>query len=134
MTALKQRSTGLLKETEKDIENAILAALQTVKGCKAWKNQSVGIYDPTKKSFRRRSRYQIKGVSDILGIYKGKMICLEVKTKKGRLSPEQKSFLEEMQALGAFTACVRSVPEALAVLGLIDCDRLHNKLETLLKE
>lgn len=134
MTALKQRSTGLLKETEKDIENAILEALQYIKGCKAWKNQSVGIYDPTRKSFRRRSKYQIKGVSDILGIYKGKMICLEVKTKKGRLSPEQKQFLEEMQKLGAFTACVRSVPEALAVVGLIDTYILHNKLEKLSQE
>lgn len=134
MIASKQRSIGLLKETEKDIENSILEALQTIKGCKVWKNQSVGIYDPTKKSFRRRSKYQIKGVSDILGIYKGKMLCLEVKTKKGRLSPEQKQFLEEMQALGAATACVRSIPEALAVLGLIDCDILHNKLEMLSTE
>lgn len=134
MTVSKQRSTELLKETEKDIENSILATFQTVKGCKAWKNQSVGIYDPTRQSFRRRSRFQIKGVSDILGIYKGKMICLEVKTKKGRLSPEQKQFLEEMEAMGAFTACVRSIPEALAVLGRVDCDKLHNKLETLLKE
>lgn len=134
MTALKRKSTALLKETEKDIENAILAALKLVKGCKAWKNQSVGIYDPTRKTFRSRSKYQIKGVSDILGIYKGRMLCLEVKTQKGRLSPEQKQFLEEMQALGAATACVRSVPEALTVLGLIDADILRNKLEAIAKE
>jgi hypothetical protein len=94
----------------------------------------VGIYDPTRKTFRSRSKYQIKGVSDILGIYKGRMLCLEVKTQKGRLSPEQKQFLEEMQALGAATACVRSVPEALTVLGLIDADILRNKLEAIAKE
>jgi len=120
-----------LKETEKDIENAILEALQYVKYCKAWKNQSVGIFDPTRKTFRSRSKYQIKGVSDILGIYRGKMICLEVKTKVGRLSPEQKLFIEEMRKLGAFSACVRSVPEAMTVLGEIDAYILNNKLEHL---
>ncbi len=124
MTGLKRKSTALWKENEKDIENSILQALKLVKGCKAWKNQSVGIYDPTRKSFRSRSKYQIKGVSDILGIYKGKMICFEVKTQKGRLSPEQKQFLEEMKLLGAATACVRSVTEALNVLELIDADKI----------
>lgn len=131
MTALKRKSTGSLKEVEKDIENAILEALQLVKDCYAWKNQSVGIYDPTKKSFRRRSKYQIKGVSDILGIYKGKMLCLEVKTKTGRLSPEQKAFLEEMKKRGALTGCVRSVIEALDVLSQYDVYTLHSRLEKL---
>jgi len=106
--------------TEKQIENAILQALNMLPTCKAWKNQSVGIYDPIKKTFRSRSKYQIKGVSDILGIYRGKMICLEVKSKKGRLTDEQSLFLEQMRKLGAVTACVRSVSEALDILASID--------------
>jgi len=107
-------------ETEKEIENAILQALNMLPLCKAWKNQSVGIYDPVKKTFRSRSKYQIKGVSDILGIYRGKMICLEVKSKKGQLTDEQKLFLDQMRKLGAVTGCVRSVSDALDLLSKID--------------
>lgn len=102
--------------SEKQIENAILQALCLLPQGKFWKNQSVGIYDPVKKSFRSRSKYQIKGVSDILGIYKGKMVCIEVKAAKGRLTPEQTLFLADMKRLGALSGVVRSVSEALDVL------------------
>lgn len=114
-----QRAVPSVKKTkpsEKDIENAILQALQFIPESKFWKNQSVGIYDPTRKTFRSRSRYQIKGVSDILGIWRGRMVCIEVKSAKGRLSPEQASFLEEMRNLGALSLVARSVSDVLHAL------------------
>jgi putative heme degradation protein len=90
-----------------------------IPGCYAWKNQSVGIFDPTKGIYRKNnSRFTAKGSSDILGIYKGKMICFEVKSAKGRVSPEQKVFLGRMESLGAITAVVRSVDDAIRALGL----------------
>lgn len=91
--------------------------LNLLPGCKAWKNQSVGIFDPAKGIYRKnRSRWTAKGTSDILGIYKGKMLCLEVKSATGRASPEQKAFVEEMLALGAIAAIVRSWQEVEALL------------------
>jgi hypothetical protein len=64
--------------TEKVIENQILTYLANKK-IFAWKVQSVGIYDPSKGSFRRKSANHINGVSDILGIIDGKFLAIEVK-------------------------------------------------------
>jgi hypothetical protein len=53
-----------------------------------------------------------KGSSDILGILPGgRLLCVETKAPKGRLSPEQKEFLENARELGAFTAVVRGWQE-----------------------
>lgn len=108
------------KETEKDIENSILDFLKRVPDCKAWKNQSVGIFDPTRQAFRSRTKHQIKGVSDILGIYKKRMICFEVKSARGRLTAEQDEFIKEMNSLGALARCVRSIDDVILALQEID--------------
>lgn len=110
------KTRSKISRSEKQIENEILATLKYIPHCKAWKNQSVGIYDPTKKTFRTRSKYQLKGVSDILGIYRGRMFCFEVKSEKGRLTEDQMVFLNQMHELGAIAACVRSVDDVLALL------------------
>ena len=60
----------------------------------------------------------MRGVSDILGIYRGKMICLEVKSEKGRVRPEQKEFLDRMTQLGAIAGVVRGLPEVRSLLQL----------------
>jgi len=71
------------KSLEKPIENAILAYLN-FSGILAWKNQTVGIYDPVKKIYRKsRNIYHISGVSDILGVLPdGIFLAIEVKVEK----------------------------------------------------
>jgi hypothetical protein len=65
--------------TEKEVENLILEYLWN-KGIHAWKNQSTGIYDPTRKVFRSRNKFQINGVSDILGcLNDGRFLAIEIK-------------------------------------------------------
>lgn len=106
--------------SEKDIENAILEWLNLLPQCKAWKNQSVGIFDPYKRIYRKNpSKWTARGTADILGIYKGRMICLEVKKPGGRLSPDQKEFLKTMADLGAITGMVMSIDDARLVLETI---------------
>jgi hypothetical protein len=111
---LKEKSTASL--SEKQIETEILVQLNRLPNTFAWKNHTTGVYDPMRKTFRRLSGFAIRGVSDILGIHEGRMICLEVKSAKGRLRPEQKDFLERMTNLGAVCGVVRSWSEALRVL------------------
>lgn len=121
LNSSSSKSTSLrTAPSEKQIETAILQCLKYLPGCKAWKNHSVGIYDPNKKTFRTRSRFHIKGVSDILGIYKGRMLCFEVKSPKGRLSEDQTIFLQQMHELGAIAGVVRSVDDALALLEIAE--------------
>lgn len=120
MRHVRSLKSKLKHPSEKEIENAIIETLNLIPKCKVWKNQSAGIFDPQKKVFRKLTKYQIRGVSDILGIYRGKMLCLEVKSKTGKLTPEQKLFLLDMEVLGAITACVRSVSEALDLIAKVD--------------
>ena len=65
--------------TEKQVENQILTFLRN-KGIFVWKNQSVGVFNPTRKSFMKsRNPHHINGVADILGCIDGKMLAIEVK-------------------------------------------------------
>lgn len=105
---------------EKDIENAILAYLHYNKVF-AWKNQSTGIYDPRLKTFRRiNNPFHIKGVPDILGIFKGRPLAIEVKSKGNYPSPEQKAFMERFRANGGVCFIARSVDDVIKNLSEAD--------------
>jgi len=57
----------------------------------------------------RFMRFGKKGSSDILGILPGGwLLCIECKAKSGRLSPEQKQFLDDARELGAMALLIRS--------------------------
>lgn len=111
---------------EKDIQNAILEYLERV-GIYAWKNDSVGIFDPKTRRFRKNnSRFKRRGVADILGCCNdgsGRILCIEVKRPgSSRVTKEQKEFIAHIQgAQGvAFVAhSVEEVQQHLAQAGLI---------------
>ena len=97
---------------EKEIENLILDYLSYRPGY-YWKNQSVGIYDPTKRKFRKsNNRHHVLGVADILGVKNdGQFVAIEVKTKKGRLSENQKSYLQKVADNGGLSFVARSIED-----------------------
>lgn len=77
----------------------------------------MGTFDPIKGIYRRSAgAFTEKGTSDIIGIWRGKMLCIEVKSATGRLRPEQKLFLEAMSSLGAIAFVARSLQDVLLVL------------------
>ena len=61
-----------------------------------------------------------KGVPDILGIYKGQFLGIEVKTEKGKVSPEQEAFLENIRKHGGIGFVARSIDDVIDHLGLRD--------------
>ena len=99
--------------SEKEIENSILAYLKSLPDCFAWKNQSTGVYDPTRGVFRKsNNKFHINGVSDILGIYKGKFLAIEVKTPKNKTRPaHQKAFISEVNKRGGIAFFATSIEE-----------------------
>jgi len=123
--------------TEKQIENQILAYLG-IKRIFAFKNQSTGIFDPSKGSFRKLSQYQIRGSADILGCVGGLFFACEVKKpsiskKTGQIiprtqeelakkaSPEQVEFINKIKDLGGiafFADSLDVVKEQLAIFGV----------------
>jgi len=108
---------------EKDIENAILAYLATRRDLVplAWKNQSVGVFDPVKKVYRKsHNKYHLNGVPDILGVLAdGRLLAIEVKRPGGRLSEFQKSFLGIASKTGAIAFKASSVQEVCEELAKV---------------
>ena len=92
-------------QTEKEITKAVRGVLKTL-GIYHWKQfQTLG---------------STPGVSDIIGIYKGKLLAVEVKTKRGKLSPAQKAFIDSINRFGGLAFVVRSVDELIDNLGVRD--------------
>lgn len=101
---------------EKQIENQILSYLK-IMGAFVWKNDSVGIWDPKKRIFRKKqSIHHLKGVADILGVYKGKPLAIEVKSKTGRASKDQLLFLEAFKKHGGIAGVARSIDDVTKIL------------------
>lgn len=97
---------------ETDIQKAILQYL-AVKRVFAFRINTTGVWDPTLKIFRKGSN-TLRGVSDILGIYKGKMLAIEVKQPKGKTSVEQDYFLSRVNENGGLGFVARSVDDVIA--------------------
>lgn len=111
------KKPAVMKLSEKDIERAILDLLATVPGLKCWKANVTGIYDPTKKIFRKPvGPHSANGCPDIIGVYKGRMLALEVKTKTGTVKPHQEQFIRELRQCGAIAYVVRSLDDVIALL------------------
>jgi hypothetical protein len=64
-------------------------------------------------------RFGKKGSSDILGILPGgRFLAIEVKAKGGRVSPEQRNFLEQVRGLGGVAIIAYSFKDIDEVLRL----------------
>lgn len=108
------------KPLEKNIENTILGFLNLIPGCFAWKSNTVGIYDPVKKIFRKsRNKYAINGVSDILGVFRGKFLAIEVKRPDNKKRPEdQISFITQIKKNDGIAFFASSVEDVKRELGI----------------
>lgn len=98
-------------QLEKEIENDILRWLG-LRNIYSWKVKTVGTFDTKLGRFRKSSPLYKKGVSDILGILDdGTFLALEVKSKNGKATPEQKMFLDNITRRGGVAGLVRSVQD-----------------------
>lgn len=88
----------------------------TLKGYVVWRCQTVGVWDVTKRVFRRNSA--TKGVSDIIGFKKGegaRFVAIEVKVGKDKLSPEQVTFLESVEKAGGIALVIRNSDDLVKI-------------------
>lgn len=67
------------------------------------------------------------GVPDIVGVYDGKFLGIEVKTRNGVVSPHQKQFIDNINAAGGLAFVARSVQDVVEKLGLEDRFLFKNK-------
>lgn len=54
-----------------------------------------------------------KGVPDLIGCFKGKMLAIEVKGQNGKVSPHQEVFMDNLKRSGAICFVARSVQDVI---------------------
>lgn len=103
---------------EKKIETSILDWLNLQPECFAFKINTVGVFDPRKRCFRKNTNPHLhNGTSDIVGTWQGRMLAIEVKREKSVDGPktypsrEQKEFLTRVQNAGGIAFVARSLRE-----------------------
>lgn len=97
----KQKSlTGMRMKpaTEKEITAQIRHYLK-LKGIFHWKNWA-GLGSS-------------RGVADILGSYQGKLLAIEVKTARGRISDDQQAFIDRVNQEGGLAFVARSLDDVM---------------------
>ena len=99
-------------QLESQIQTQICHYL-TLKKYFFWRNNTTGIYDPTKKVFRRMSAFAMAGVSDILLLKDGLLVCIEVKRPKGIQSEHQKEFEKLVKANGGVYLIATSIDDII---------------------
>ena len=98
---------------ESDIQRLIMLALSEA-GCLIWRNNT-GV-------LKNAAGIPIKfglcvGSSDLIGLTPtGRFLAVEIKTCKGRATPEQLRFIEAVRSRGGVAGIARSPAEALALL------------------
>ncbi|MGE0525865.1 MAG: VRR-NUC domain-containing protein [Bdellovibrionales bacterium] len=94
-------------------EHAIERQIRTflaAKGIFHWKAKTVGTWDPRQKIFRKTAGY-MKGVSDLIGIYNGRFLAIEVKSFSGKPSQDQLLFQHRVRENGGIAFIARSWEE-----------------------
>lgn len=99
---------------EQVVKNNILLWLSGKQGCLAWPNDSVGIYDPIKKMYRKKtSKFHRNGVGDILVVWYGASICIETKSDVGVQSQNQKRFQIDFTRAGGIYILARCLEDVM---------------------
>lgn len=109
-------STTVIKEKETDILRAVCDYLQLRKTSQKylfWRANNIGMYDG--KDYRPLPKYSMLGVPDINLIHRGRYIGLEVKTKTGVQSDNQKEFQRQCEDAGGQYFIVRSVNDVINI-------------------
>ncbi len=97
---------------EADIQRAICEYL-ALKGYFFWRNANTPVFDPTRKQFRRMSKYSLCGLPDIIILKSGMCIACECKSPTGRQSTAQKAIEERWVANGGAYILARDVDDLI---------------------
>jgi hypothetical protein len=78
-----------------------------------------GLFREARREKFLRAGLEAKGASDLIGwLPDGKFLAIEVKTEKGRASPEQLKFIELVNAAGGVGFIARSGDDVRKIIGM----------------
>lgn len=106
--------------TERDVQNAIRLALGTRPDLRLWRQNAGRFFHVSQpcSSCRARGRHVVglpAGAADLGGIYKGRVIQVEVKADTGQSAP-QKNWQRMIETHGGIYVVARSAADVIAVL------------------
>lgn len=109
-------------QPETQLQKAIVRFLG-LKGIMAWVNKNGAVWDPKRQVFR--AGQTVKGISDIFAISpglskvpRGVLIAIEVKMPRGKATPEQLAFIDNVNRKGEKAFIARSVEDVIRELDL----------------
>ncbi len=97
------------KTKEGDIVKACMRLISYYGGIPIRNNSGMILLES--KGKRRAVRTGMRGSADIIAFFKNKVLLIECKTKKGKLSPAQERFKEEIEKLGHPYLVIRDVED-----------------------
>ena len=105
-------ASSAMMTSEANIQNEIWIALSKA-GCLLWRNNTGVLKDKTGRPIKFGL---CKGGSDLIGIAPdGRFLGVEVKTKTGRIRPEQETFIAAVLRAGGRAGVARSVSDAMKI-------------------
>lgn len=104
----------VLQQSTNELTQSVIKYM-TVRGFKVWRQNNGGVYDPTKRVFRKNS--STPGISDVIGFRKkdALFVALEIKTGKDKLSDEQIQFLKDVNDAGGIGIEVRCIDDIINI-------------------
>lgn len=101
--------------TEQLIQKAISDYLK-IKRYVVFKHRNVGIYKKSTDKYIPLA-YGEKGISDLIACSpRGRFVCIEVKKKGGKASPDQIEFLRRVEANGGIAILAYSLDDVMAAI------------------
>ena len=96
---------------ESALQDQIRLALGAVPGLVLFRN-NIGVAEM--RGYKVRFGVGGPGGADLIGLFNGRFIAIEIKTPIGRQSPDQKTFQRLIESKGGEYVILRSVDEAVA--------------------
>ena len=97
---------------ESQLQDLIRLELGRVPGLVCWRNNTGSI--EARQGYRIAFGCGGAGGADLLGLYRGRFVAVEVKTPTGRQTPEQCIYQKLVESKGGIYVVLRSVEEARA--------------------
>lgn len=95
--------------TESQIQDAVRLSLGRHPDLVLWRN-SIGVAE--RRGFTIRFGVGGPGGADLIGLFRGRFVAIEIKTPTGRQSPEQRLFQQLVERKGGTYVVLRSVDDA----------------------
>ncbi|MCK5603237.1 hypothetical protein KAR91_15245 [Candidatus Pacearchaeota archaeon] len=106
--------TNKIKQLESAVKDAIYTYLE-MKRYHWWPVNNVGIYDPTKKIYRKPKEGHKKGVPDVEMLHNGQYYAIELKSSVGKQTKDQIEFQKKTEANGGIYLLVRKVDDLINI-------------------